>query len=841
MIKKIKKRNGEVVEFKKEKIVDAIYKATEAVGEPNYDLSKYLAEKVVERLEKTLKPREIPTVEGVQDIVEQVLVNAGQARVAKAYILYRQKRMEIRKQKQQILNKDEIDEVDKAFDVNALRVLGSRYLRKDENGKIIESPKQLFTRVAVHAVLPSLLFDRRVRKKNSKVHKKEDFSPEKYENKIKIGSYPLNRFHLKALKRIYDRFNERGEMRYSWSQFLKLLKNGEFDEYEKEIKEFYSVMVERKFMPNTPTLANFGNYLGMGSACFVLDIEDSIESIMDTLKRAALIFKAGGGVGYNFSKLRPEGDYVKSTGGIASGPVSFMSLFDRMTEVIKQGGIRRGANMGILNIDHPDIEKFITAKAGNRALRNFNISVFIKKEFWDYYNKNKPFPLVNPHTGKIAKYVDPKNLFDLIVYQAWESAEPGVIFDEHVNKYNPFLETLGPITTTNPCGEVLLYPYESCNLGSINVWSFVKNEPTNGKKKNVEFDWKEFERVIHIATRFLDNIVEINEYPLKENEEMTLKTRKIGLGMMGLADLLYELEIPYNSKKGYEFMGRLMEFLNYHSKLESIQLAKERGKFPYYNKSFYKEGKLPFDHKGGRMNWKKVREEIKKYGIRNAFTTVIAPTGSISMIAGCSSGIEPLFSLIFEKKVSVGSFYYVDPVFEKAMMREGLLDDELIREVSKRGGSIKDLSYIPERLKKIFVTAMDISAKDHIRALAVLQKWTDSSISKTINFPSNVTIKEMKEAYLFAHKMGCKDLTVFRDKSIEGVLKAGGENESEKKSDKKLISMDDVKAKGPVIYHDVGTYEEKDDVCPQCGYSPLIRVEGCRKCPNCGWSACDST
>lgn len=842
MIKKIKKRNKKIVDFKKEKIINAIYKATEAVGEPNYNLSKLLTEKVVERLEKELKPREIPTVEGVQDVVEQVLVNSGQARVAKAYILYREKRTEIRRQKQQILNKTEIDEVDKAFDINALRVLRSRYLRKDESGNVIESPKELFIRVATHAALPSILFDKEIRKSGSVKHKKEGFDPKKLENKVKIGSFFLNRFHLEALKRIYDRFNERGEMRYPWSKVIELLKKGHFDKYEKEIKEYYEIMAKRKFIPNTPTLANFGNYLGMGSACFVLDVEDSIESIMDTLKEASMIFKAGGGVGYNFSKLRPEGDYVKSTGGIASGPVSFMTLFDRMTEVIKQGGIRRGANMGIMNIDHPDIEKFITSKAGNKALRNFNISVFVKKNFWEYYKKNKPYPLINPHTGKVTKYVDPKNIFDLIVYQAWESAEPGVIFDEHVNRYNPFFETLGPIITTNPCGEVLLYPYESCNLGSINVWAFVKSEPTNGRKKKVEFDWKEFERVIHVATRFLDNVVEINKYPLKKIEEATLNARKIGLGIMGLGDLLYELEISYNSKKGLETMERLMEFVNYHSKLESIELSKERGTFPYYNKSFYPKGRLPFKGGNGKMNWKLVKEGIKKYGVRNGFTTVIAPTGSISMIAGCSSGIEPVFSLIFEKKVSVGSFYYVDPVFEKTMMREGLFDDDLIKKVSKNEGSIKNLNFISERIKKIFVTAMDMNARDHIKALAALQKWTDSSISKTINFSAETTVKEMKDAYLFAHKVGCKDLTVFRNKSIKGVLEAGGEKKEEE-SEEKLISMRDVKAKGPSIYHEAGVHEKttNGDVCPVCGSSNIIRTEGCKKCLDCGWSVCDSS
>jgi ribonucleoside-diphosphate reductase alpha chain len=868
-IKKVRKRDGRIVDFDSSKITNAIFKAFEAVGEPDFKLAKELTEKVIERLKERLSSEEIPQVEQIQDIVEQVLVEEGKAKVAKAYILYRQKRAEIRREKQQILEKIEIDEVDKRFDINALRVLKSRYLKKDSSGKLIESPKQLFERVAVHTTLTSLFYDEKVfRKEKGNPWPKEEFEPENWRGKVKIGRYNLNQFHLEALKRVYDRFNQEGKMKISFSEFFNLLKNGYFDKYQKEIETYYNLMAERKFLPNTPALANFGNYLGMGSACFTLDINDSIESIMDTLKKASIIFKAGGGVGYNFSKLRPEGDFVKTTGGISSGPISFMTLFDKMTDVIKQGGIRRGASMGILDSDHPDIEKFIVAKRGNKQLRNFNISVFIKENFWEYFENKKPYPLINPRTKEIVKYVDPQALFDLIVYQAWESAEPGVIFDEHINKYNPFLETLGPIKCTNPCGELPLYPSESCNLGSINVWAFVKQGAPDIKEKKTEFDWQGFAKIIRLATRFLDNVIDINKYPLPEIEEMTLKTRKIGLGIMGLGDLLYELGIPYNSPEGFNFMEKIMEFLNYHSKLESVELAKERGPFPYFKKSFYQKGKLPFrgrEKEEGELpfqekneeglNWDALKEEIKKYGIRNAHTTTSAPTGSISMIAGCSSGIEPVFSLVFEKRVSVGSFYYVDPVFEKTMMKEGLFDDDLIKDVSREEGSIQNLPYIPKKLKRIFVTAMDISAEDHIRALAALQKWTDSSISKTINFPAKATISEMKKAYLLAHQLGCKDLTVFRYKSIKGVLAAGGrkEKKKEEKKEEKLISLKDVKAKGLSVYKEAGSFEgvegsgselEKEnssevELCPKC-HTPLIYAEGCKKCPNCGWGLCNS-
>ncbi len=860
-ITKLEKRDGRTKDFKPEKITQAIYKATEAVGESNFELAKDLCRKVIEILEKKLSPEKIPTVEEVQDIVEKVLIETGQARIAKAFILYRQKRAEIRKEKQSILNKTEIDEVDKRFDINALRVLKSRYLKKDPSGKVIESPKQLFERVATHAVLPSLFYSSKVFQKQGNQHSDKEFNSKELVGKIKIGRFTLNQFHLEALERLYNRFNKAGQIKVSWPEFVGLLQQGQFDDYGKEIKDYYDLMVLRKFLPNTPALINFGRHLGMGSACFCLDIEDSMKSIMGTLTKAAIIFKSGGGVGYNFSKLRPKGDFVKTTGGVSSGPITFMTLYDKMSDVVKQGGTRRGASMGILNSNHADIEEFITAKKGNQQLHNFNISVLIKSDFWNYYKEKKPYPLVSPRDKRIVKYVDPRALFDLIVYQAWESAEPGMLFEDRINQYNPFLKTLGPIQCTNPCSELPLYPNSSCNLGSINVWSFVKSSPTNGREKQVEFDWQDFEKTIKIATKFLDNVIDVNKFPLPEIEEMSLKVRRIGLGIMGLSDLLYDLEIPYASEQGLAFMGRLMEFLNYHSKVISVNLAKERGKFPYCEKSFYTEGKLPFRGRGQKdgelplkdkgaleLDWDGLKQEIKQYGLRNGQTTTCAPTGSISMIAGCSSGIEPCFSLVYEKKVAVGTFYYVDPVFEKVMLREGLFDEDLIKDISRLEGSCKNINYIPPKFKKIFVTAMDLGAEDHIVALATLQRWTDSSISKTINFPATATIEQMRKGYLLAHQLECKGLAVFRYKSIPGVLTVGKRQEKKEKKEekeKKLIGLRDVKAKGPSIYQEPGAFQASQknnnslDLCPKCKTS-LIRSEGCKKCPSCGWGVCSS-
>jgi|TARA_B100000315_G_scaffold245803_1_gene272284 ribonucleoside-diphosphate reductase alpha chain len=855
-ITKIKKRNGRVLEFNQEKIAIALWKAIQSVGGKDKSLAIRFSDRLVELVNMKFSPSTMPTVEDIQDMVEKVLMEQGQSKAAKAFILYRQKRAEIREEKKTILEKDDIDEVDKHFDLNALRVMKARYLRKD-GSRLIETPKQLFMRVTINVVLTDLIFDERIYNQDGGLatHKDEDFDFGKYEDKFSIGKYRLNRYHLESLKHLYDRMNLNGFMKVNWSRFLMLLQNSEFDKYEKTADEFYNLMINKHFMPNTPVLANFGNPLGMGSACFVIKVEDSIESIMDTLKKAAIIFKSGGGMGYNFSNIRPEGDIVSSTSGIASGPLSFMRLFDMMTEVIKQGGIRRGANMGIMNINHPDIEKFITAKKGNIALRNFNISVLVSPDFWDYYEKNEPYPLVNPRNGEVIREVNPRMLFDMIVYQAWESAEPGLIFSDHVNKHNPFMDSLGPIECTNPCGEVLLYPNESCNLGSINVWSFCRIDDRGERF----FDWDGLKETIISAVKFLDNVIDINIFPLQEIEDMTLSTRKIGLGIMGLGDLLFDLGISYDSEDGRNFMERLMEFVNYYSKVASIELARSRRSFPYFEKSFFNEGKLPFsgyeNNEKCFFDWNEIATKVKDVGLRNSYTTVIAPTGSISMIAGCSSGIEPVYSLVYEKNVKIGKFHYVDPVFERVMNAEGLYDSDLIREVSERNGSVQKIAYISPKLKDVFVTSLDITPEDHIKALASLQKWVDSSISKTNNFPADATTESMRESYLLAYKLGCKDITVFRDSSIKDQVLVANKRKRTDKPTKSIgsIHLEDpsVKSKDNNNLRTVGisnvtdqTYvmeyrdqTEKGDVCPICD-SQIFFLEGCATCPDCGWGFC---
>ena len=851
-ISEVKKRDGSIAAFEESKIASAIYKAARSVGGYDLEESKKLAHKVAQELAN--QSEGIPTVEQVQDLVEKVLIEAGHAKTAKTYIVYRQKRAELREQKMKVLEKDYLDDVDKAFDVNALRVLKARYLKKNEQGKLTETPKELFTRVAVHAALPDIFYDEKVYdvKGQQNAYEIEGFNQKEFDGKFSIGKYKLNQYHMEGVRRIYERYNKEKKMKVSWSQFLELLEDGYFSKYENSVDDFLSLMTKKKFMPNTPAIANFGNSLGMGSACFVLGVDDSMESIMDTLKYTAIIHKSGGGTGFNFSSIRPEGDYVSSTSGAASGPLSFMKMFDTMTEVVKQGGIRRGANMGILNSNHPDIEKFITAKDGNKGLRNFNISVLIMPDFWDCYENNKPYPLVNPRNNEAVRTVDPKALFDKLIYQAWESAEPGVIFFDTINKYNPFYKYLGPIVTTNPCGEVLLYPNEPCNLGSINVWYFAK-EDSDG---NIYYDWNGLKDAVMKCTRFLDNVIDINKFPLKQIEEMSLATRKIGLGVMGLGDLLFELRVPYNTEEGRKLMEKLMQFIAYYSKVESVELARKRGNLPYYNKSFYQEGKMPFAgfdlQDEWDFDWNKLSEDVKKYGIRNGYDTIIAPTGSISMIAGCSSGMEPVYSLVFEKNVKVGSFYYVDPAFERALKKEGLASDEIMQEICDNKGSVQGLESFPKELQKAFVTAIDITPEDHIRALASFQKWVDSSISKTNNFPANATIEHMKQSYLLAYKLGCKGVTVFRDTSIkEQVLvapkkkdiqevKAAAEAEIVHTSSHAGLGneapaaekeMDD----GHLVMKSEGKAKHKK--CPECGAETQIQ-EGCVSCKGCGWALC---
>jgi len=555
---------------------------------------------------------------------------------------------------------------------NAKTVLARRYLKKDINGKAMESPEEMFQRVASYIAL----------------------AEKKYTNIERIDYFQT---------------------------------------------AFYNLMVSFKFIPNSPTLMNAGNELGQLAACFVLPIEDSLSGIFETVKNAALIHKSGGGTGFSFSRLRPKDCRVGSTGGVASGPVSFMKIFNVATEQVKQGGTRRGANMAVLRIDHPDIIEFIHCKANNNILNNFNISVGITDKFIAAARNDKLFDLIDPRNQKKSGQINAREVFETIVKQAWHNGDPGIIFLDRMNQDNPTPE-IGEIESTNPCGEQPLLPMEACNLGSINVSKFV------GIKNGKPFvDYKDLKETVHLSVRFLDNAIDMSISPLKEIDHMVKGNRKIGLGLMGFSDLLFQLKIPYNSEKALSVAEQIMAFIQKESHEASRMLAEERGAFKNIDKSIFKGNKE------------------KQY--RNATTTTIAPTGTLSIIAGCSSGIEPLFALSFIRRVMDNDeLVEVNPYFEKIARKKGFYSEKLMNKIASTG-SISNLHEIPQDIRDIFVTAHDISPSWHIRMQAAFQKFTDNAVSKTVNLPHDATREDVMGIYNMSYDLGCKGVTIYRDGS----------------------------------------------------------------------------
>ncbi len=498
--------------------------------------------------------------------------------------------------------------------------------------------------------------------------------------------------------------------------------------------EFYGLMARLEFLPNSPTLMNAGRELGQLSACFVLPIEDAIESIFDAVKHTAMIHKSGGGTGFSFSRLRPERDRVGSTGGVASGPVSFMRAFDVATDVIKQGGTRRGANMAILSVDHPDIERFIKAKSVAGVLTNFNLSVAVTDAFMEAVRSNGEYNLVNPHNGEVVEKKKARDIFDQIVNLAWKTGDPGVVFIDRINAGNP-TPHLGRIESTNPCGEQPLLPYESCNLGSINLSRMIKG---NGKKS---MDYDKLGETVRLAVRFLDDVIDVNKFPLPQIAERTRQTRKIGLGVMGFADMLIDLGIAYDSPEALAAAESVMGFIQNESHKASQALAAERGTFPAYAGSVY-DGQVK---------------------MRNASCTTIAPTGTLSIIAGCSSGIEPHFALCFTRNIMDGTkMIEVNPYFERASTEAGFFSQEMMKKLAG-GAHLEDFKEVPESAKKLFVTAHQITPDGHVKMQAVFQKYTDNAVSKTVNFPAAATVADVDKVYLMAFDQGLKGITIYRD------------------------------------------------------------------------------
>jgi ribonucleoside-diphosphate reductase alpha chain len=871
----VKKRDGRVLNFQKDKISNAVYKALIACGRPDRSLADKLAEGVMMKLLKQgFAASAPPSVEDVQDMVESTLIDEGLGEIAKAYILYRHERRKLREEKIKVLNAKLLDDVSKKFDINCLRVLASRYLFRNNKGEIIESPSEMFERVAVLVGIADVLKDNSIFEVNAGIiqniedAKKYLDKLDDFNYKFKIGKYHLNKWHFRGLISHYIDLAKQGQMKVSIKEFLTMLAAKQFEQYAERITEYYDLMISQDFLPNSPTMMNAGGRLGQLSACFVLGMPDDMEQIMKSSSDAALIFKSGGGVGINYSDLREEGDMVASTSGVASGPVSFMNIINTVTEVVKQGGKRRGANMGIIEAWHPDVEKFITAKTKPGVLENFNVSVGMWEDFWNALvnSGDGKFMLRSPRDKSPVREINANQLLDLIALSAWKSAEPGLIFFDQINKYNVFAKARGgPLRATNPCGEQSLYPYESCNLGSINLSNFVKRKADG----QYEFDWQRYEEVIRKTTRFLDDVIDVNNYPIPEIDQASKDSRRIGLGVMGVADLLFKLRIPYNSREGYEFQEKLAEALSYYSMEESVALAKTRGAFPLCGKTEYPEGKIPIagcyekPKSAHYYDWDALIEKIQKHGIRNVLTSTVAPTGTLSMIADCSNGMEPMFALVFEKRVTVGRFFYTNKIFESVLKEHGLHNDQILEKIANNYGSVKGIPEIPEWIQNIFVTAMDIHWTDHLMAQAVWQRWIGNAIAKTINMPNDVTADDVKASYLLAHELGLKGITVFRDGSRhEQVLHMTGDNVKKTFQVVPSAYLTDYIAKGvtnPYLKDQIEkalqikipdseikpqqnqlTQEQMEErLCPTCKNN-LVFAEGCNLCIECGYSGCTS-
>lgn len=671
-ISKIKKRDGRIVDFTDEKIYNAVLKAFKAVysDEDKSTDTKKVTELTVKYADEKFDDKITPSVEEIQDLVERSLIELDYTDVAKKYIVYRHNKSIQREMKEVMGIYDDLK-----LPINSLRVLERRYLLRDDKGKIIETPSQLFRRVSKFIASAD------------KAYGTDEKTIKYYEN------------------------------------------------------AFYNIMTNFEFLPNSPTLMNAGTDLGQLSACFVLKVGDSLRDIFETVKQTAIIHKTGGGTGFSFSRLRPKGDIVKSTAGVASGPVSFMRVFDVATDVVKQGGKRRGANMGILDIWHPDIEEFITAKQTPGVLENFNMSIAVTDEFMNAVIEDKEFAIRNPRTKEPVRMVKAKQLFSLITYSAWKSAEPGLFFIDTANKANQTPKY--PIFSTNPCGEVPMPDYESCNLGSINLAKFVDLDWSNRPWKE-KVRWDRLSYVVKMAIHFLDNVIDLNKFPLEQIDKQTKLSRRIGLGVMGFARMLSMMGIGYNTKKGREIAEYIMKFISDEGRKMSHELGRVRGSFPGFKESIW----------------------VDKYdALRNATITSMAPTGTISMISSTTSGIEPLFALAFVKNVMDGTqFFYVEPVFEQVLKVRGLYSPELMQKVVDEG-TIQNIDEIPDDIKKVFAISYDISPEDHVKIQAAFQKYTDLAVSKTINMPNSATVEDVEKAYILAWKLKCKGVTIYRDGS----------------------------------------------------------------------------
>ncbi len=669
MVTKVRKRDGRIVLFNKDKIVDAIFKAMSSVNKVDQELAEKLANLIEEELENKFNKKDTPHVEDIQDLIEKALITEGLAEVAKSFILYRYKRTVIREAKESLIGK--IDDSD--LSITSLKIAEAKYLLKDENGNIIETPNQMFQRAA------------------------------------------------KCMANVEKKYNKD-------------------EQYTKDLeKKFFEIISNLEFLPSGRILAHAGTDSTSLSSSIVIPIEDSLEDIFTSLLHAVTLQKKTVGTGFNFSKIRPRGSRTSENYGKAVGPVSFMHIFNSASELIKCRGNRKSANMAILRCDHPNIIDFIGAKENQNYLNNFNISVGLTDKFLEAVRKNDDYELIDPSTEKSVSKLNARKIFDMIISTAWKNGEPGLIFLDNINRKNPTPE-LGKLEITSSCAEMALYPYEGAFLGSINLEKFVREN---------EINYEKLKETIKLAVRFLDNAVDVSNYSIEKVNEITKSNRKIGLGIMGFADLLYEMQVPYNSERALEIAEELIKFVQKTAREESENIGIEKGNFPNYKKSIF----------------------YKKTPMRNATVTAIAPSGSISILAETSNSIEPNFAIGYMRNVLGNTqIMFVNKHFEKIAKEKGFYSPSLIKTIVEQG-SLNGIEEIPEKIKRIFVVSHQITPEWHVKMQAIFQKHIDNAISKTINFPFTATLQDVEKGYFKAHELGCKGITIYRDGSrIEQVI-----------------------------------------------------------------------
>ena len=846
----------------------------QSLGENNDELRQILIGTVLERI----KDKNTTSTHYINDIIETYLLKNQHYEVLQKYIQNRFEKNKVYSDKVNLLgtrlvtapnyNKQELSD----FSVNQIQIAANRYLQRDmTTGDITESMTGWFDRVASHVVLGSAVYDPIIYDRNGDqpIHK---------DAVVKGPNRDFSITQKELLARIYNKLNKEGKMRLEFQEFTSALVDFVYPDhsmdhkYQKLYQKYFQYMYQGIFEPNTPTLMNAGTASGKCSACFTLGIQDTMHSIGMIWHDSAMIFQGAGGLGVNISHIRPQGANIGSTFGAASGPISLvLKMIDAATNEVKSGGKRRGANMGLMEYWHPQIMEFITMKKTPGYLENFNVSVMFDADFWKHYHAGTDFDL--KFGGKVYDTMSATSLIENIAVSAWSSAEPGVAFKDNANKANPLLGLKGEIDICNPCAEQFMYDGESCTLGSINLAKLVREDRT--------FDWDGYVNIIHDTTRFLNDVLEINQYPTEHIAEESDKSKRIGLGIMGLADLFFLLKIPYNSQEGFWMMAELSKTLYIESVKTSIDLAEERGEC-YWSNEMGKQDQRSLEIVTRNYNddneiqmalGTDYIQKLEQFGIRNMWTTTIAPTGTISMIADCSSGLEPVFSLVFSKLTTAGKYYYTSELFKQALIDAGIYSQALLEKVEKNYGSCQGIDEIPKEIQKVFVTAMDLHWIDHVVAQSVWQNWIDNSISKTINMPFNVTVEDVKNAYILAHELGLKGIALFRDGSRnEQVLHVGSNVQSNKNEQtvqkdtpgtkvvqsaptrnqveknvkpsryamNYIVDRVNEKLRVDLMLHasKTSTYLEKGDECPSCKELTLINEGGCSSCKKCGYASC---